>query len=111
MFGYAEGAATASAGDALAAATAVAAADAVPATPSEAQYRPVRLQLGVFKDATTADSVAERFALIGSVALESVRIPGADAVRLRLTELKPGVADEDVTALARELGLDGLVIY
>lgn len=112
MFGYAEAsAAVVPASDALAAATAVASSDAVPATPAEAQYRQVRLQLGVFTDAGAADAVVERFAVLGAILREDVRIPGANAVRLRLTELKPGVGDEDVTALARELGLDGLVLY
>lgn len=112
MFGYAEESASAMpASDALAAATAVASADAVPATPPEAQYRQIRLQLGVFSDESAADAVVERFAVLGAILREDVRIPGADAVRLRLTELKPGVGDEDVTALARELGLDGLVLY
>jgi rare lipoprotein A len=73
--------------------------------------RAIRLRLGTFTDLAAAQAVAESFALLGAVDEAEVRVPGADATRLTLTHLKPGVARSDVLALARELGLDGLALY
>jgi rare lipoprotein A len=109
LFGYAE------AGDningAIAAATAMANSapelQAWAATVDEDQ-RKLKLQLGVFKDPSAAQQVVEAFALLGAVDEEEVRIPGAEAIRLTLVKLKPGVSRNDVMALARELGLNDL---
>lgn len=73
--------------------------------------RAIRLELGVFADAARADDVAEQFAVLAAVDEEAVRIPGADATRLTLTHLKPGVARNDVMQLAKNLGLADLVLY
>ena len=73
--------------------------------------RAIKLELGVFADATRADDVALQFAMLGAVDEDAVRIPGADATRLTLTHLKPGVARDDVMSLARQLGLKDLVLY
>lgn len=73
--------------------------------------RAIRLELGVFADAVRADDVAQQFAFLGAVDEEAVRIPGADATRLTLTHLKPGVARDDVILLAKNLGLTDLVLY
>ena len=73
--------------------------------------RAIKLELGVFADAARADDVALQFAMLGAVDEDAVRIPGADATRLTLTHLKPGVARDDVMSLARQLGLKDLVLY
>ena len=73
--------------------------------------RAIRLELGVFTDPGAAEDVALRFAFLGAVDQEAVRVPGRDATRLMLTHLKPGVARDDVMVLARELGLKDLVLY
>ncbi len=73
--------------------------------------RAIKLELGVFADAAQADDVALQFAMLGAVDEDAVRIPGADATRLTLTHLKPGVARDDVMSLARQLGLKDLVLY
>jgi rare lipoprotein A len=73
--------------------------------------RAIKLELGVFADAARADDVALQFAMLGAVNEDQVRIPGADATRLTLTHLKPGVARDDVMSLARQLGLKDLVLY
>ena len=75
------------------------------------EKRTIRLELGVFSDPAEADAVAQSFAVIGAVDEESVRVPGADATRLVLTHLKPGVVRADVMARAEELGLNALVLY
>ena len=109
LFGYAD--TSASIDGAIAAATAMANGEpelqAWAATVDDDQRR-LKLQLGVFKDAAAAEQVVLAFALLGAVDEEQVRIPGADATRLTLTKLKPGVARSDVMALARELGLNDL---
>lgn len=109
LFGYAE--TDASIDGAIAAATAMANSDpklmAWAATVDEDQ-RKLKLQLGVFRDPATAQYVVESFALLGAVDEEQVRIPGADATRLTLVKLKPGVSRNDVMAMARELGLNDL---
>lgn len=105
LFGYAE--AGAPVDGAIAAATAMANAD--PALHASAVDQPLpEVQLGVFKDAATAQSVVESFALLGIVDEQQVRIPGAHATLLTLIRLKPGVTGNDVLALARELGLNDL---
>ena len=73
--------------------------------------RKIKLELGIFVDPARADDVAEHFALLGAVDEQAVRIPGADATRLTLIHLKPGVVRDDVMALAGELGLNDLVLY
>ena len=73
--------------------------------------RAIKLELGVFSDAAQADDVALQFAMLGAVDEDQVRVPGADATRLTLTHLKPGVARDDVMSLARQLGLKDLVLY
>lgn len=74
----------------------------------DADAREIRLQLGLFNDSRAATDVAIAFARLGAV-------DEADAVGggtlLTLTYLKPGVAREDVLALARELGLTGVILY
>ncbi len=110
LFGYAESSNETIDG-AIAAATAMANGapelQAWAATVDEDQRR-LKLQLGVFKDPAAAQQVVQSFALLGAVDEEQVRIPGADATRLTLTKLKPGVSRNDVMALARELGLNDL---
>ncbi|WP_417308804.1 septal ring lytic transglycosylase RlpA family protein [Devosia sp.] len=73
--------------------------------------RDIRLELGVFADADRAEDVVLAFAMLGAVDEDAVRLPGADATRLTLTHLKPGVSRNDVMLRARELGLTGLVLY
>lgn len=73
--------------------------------------RAIKLQLGIFTDSAKAYDVALAFAMLGAVDEEAVRVPGADATRLVLTHLKPGVARDDAMVLARELGLKDLVLY
>jgi rare lipoprotein A len=73
--------------------------------------RAINLQLGIFTDAGAADEIALRFAMLGAVDEEAVRVPGADAMRLTLTHLKPGVSRDDAMVLANELGLKDLVLY
>lgn len=115
LFGYAEsGKATADINSAHAAVNAMATrADALePWRASvDADKRAIKLELGIFRDPSTAQDVALRFAFLGAVTEEPVRVPGADATRLTLTYLKPGVARDDVMVLARELGLKDLVLY
>ncbi|MBN9308918.1 septal ring lytic transglycosylase RlpA family protein [Devosia sp.] len=115
LFGYAESpAASEDMNSAFAAATAMAtraeALDPWLASVDE-DRRAIRLELGVFTDPRTAEDVALRFAFLGAVDEQAVRVPGADATRLTLTRLKPGVARDDVMVLARELGLKDLVLY
>lgn len=109
LFGYAE--TDASIDGAIAAATAMANSNpdlmAWAATVDEDQRR-LTLQLGVFKRPEQAQQVVEAFALVGIVDEAQVRIPGADATRLTLVKLKPGVSRNDVMAIARELGLNDL---
>jgi rare lipoprotein A len=115
LFGYAEsGEATADINSAHAAVNAMATrADALEpwvATVDE-DKRAIKLELGVFTDPAAAEEIALRFAFLGAVDQDAVRVPGADATRLTLTHLKPGVARNDVMMLAQELGLKDLVLY
>jgi rare lipoprotein A len=73
--------------------------------------RAINLQLGVFADPAGAERVAEQFAMLGAVDQQDVTAGGKPAKRLMLTHLKPGVARSDVLAMARQLGLDDLVLY
>lgn len=73
--------------------------------------RAIKLELGVFKDAQRADEVAQAFAVLAAVDEQTVQIGGRTATRLSLSRLKPGVARADVLDLARELGLDDIVLY
>ncbi len=73
--------------------------------------RKIKLQLGIFVDAESAGDITRAFAMLGAVDEEPVRIAAGDATRLTLTHLKPGVARDDVMALARELGLTDIVLY
>lgn len=115
MFGYADtGAADQAINGAHAAANAMATRSTTlqpwVATVDE-DKRAIKLELGIFADAAKADDVALQFAMLGAVDEDAVRIPGADATRLTLTHLKPGVARDDVMLLAKELGLTSLVLY
>lgn len=115
MFGYADSAAAdaeITAAHAAVNAMATRSTDLQPWVASvDEDARAIKLELGIFTDATTADEIALRFAMLGAVTEEAVRIPGTDAIRLTLTHLKPGVARDDAMVLARELGLKDLVLY
>jgi rare lipoprotein A len=73
--------------------------------------RRIRLELGTFGDPITALTVADSFARLGAVDEAGVDTGAGPATRLTLTHLKPGVARADVLAMARQLGLTGLVLY
>ena len=73
--------------------------------------RAIDLRLGLFTSADRSDKVASAFAMLGAVSVTPVRIAAGDATELRLTHLRPGVARDDVVSLARELGLNDLVLY
>jgi len=114
MFSYADGAdprqdeqALNSAHDA---ALAMASGSAPPSVPDEGS-RAIRLGLGVFGDSDEALEIATTFARLGAVDEESVTAGGEAATRLTLTQLKPGVARQDALDLARELGLNDIVLY
>src|SRR5690606_24405474 len=77
----------------------------------DADARSITLSLGIFADQNNASALAERFAVIGAVDEESVTVNGRAATRLTLTHLKPGVARVDALDLARELGLNDIVLY
>ena len=113
LFSYANGAG-ASASDALGAADAMASrANALQQWVSVTgeDELSVKLQLGVFTDTDGAVAIAERFAVLGAVDEELIEAHGRRATRLTLVHLKPGVARTDVLALARELGLNSLILY
>lgn len=71
----------------------------------------IDLTLGVFSNPEGAARVATEFAYLGAVDEMPVKVGGKDATRLTLTHLKPGVARTDVLDLARELGLNDIVLY
>lgn len=73
--------------------------------------RDIKLQLGVFRDEREAVRTAEAFAMLGAVDEAMVEIGGDPAVALTLSHLKPGVARTDALALARELGLNDIILY
>ena len=73
--------------------------------------RDIKLGLGVFADQSNAIALSEQFALLGAVDEEAVTINGRSATRLTLTHLKPGVAKVDALDLARQLGLNDIILY
>lgn len=73
--------------------------------------RAIKLQIGIFADPEQSLEVEERFAYLGAVQEQSVTANGRNATRLMLTQLKPGVARDDVLNLARELGLHDIILY
>ncbi|HTN60978.1 MAG TPA: septal ring lytic transglycosylase RlpA family protein [Devosia sp.] len=73
--------------------------------------RDIKLGLGIFADQRNAVELAERFAFLGAVDEEAVKVNGRPATRLTLTHLKPGVARTDALDLARELGLNDIILY
>lgn len=77
----------------------------------DADARDIKLALGVFTDQANAVALAEQFALLGAVDEEPVTVNGRDATRLVLTHLKPGVTRVDALDLARQLGLNDIVLY
>lgn len=77
----------------------------------DADNRAIKLGLGAYADPANAAHLAQEFALLGSVKEEAMSIDGRSATQLTLTYLKPGVAKEDVLALARELGLADIIQY
>ncbi|WP_052732083.1 septal ring lytic transglycosylase RlpA family protein [Devosia geojensis] len=76
----------------------------------DADTRAVSIPLGIFANPNGAVLVAREFAVLGAVDEEQVEAGGAPATRLTLTRLKPGVAGEDVLALARQLGLGDVTL-
>lgn len=116
MFSYADNAqqADAAIGSAHAAANAMATGNAdlaAWAATVDADNRQVQIGLGIYADPTNAARLAQEFALLGSVAEDPVTADGRAAARLTLTYLKPGVGPDDVSGLARELGLNDIVLY
>ena len=77
---------------------------------AEGRGEEINLGLGVFAQDQAID-VATAFARLGAVDEEEVLADAGTATRLTLTRLKPGVARDDVVALVRELGLNGVVLY
>ena len=76
----------------------------------DADNRQVHIALGIYADPANAVRLAQEFALLGSVAEEPVTANGRAATQLTLTYLKPGVGPQDVSGLARELGLGDIVL-
>ncbi|ODT80297.1 MAG: hypothetical protein ABS76_16525 [Pelagibacterium sp. SCN 64-44] len=116
LFSYADTAqqADAAIGSAHAAANAMASGNAELAewaASVDADQRQVRIGLGVYADRDNAARLAQEFALLGAVAEEPVNANGRAATQLTLTYLKPGVVRQDVSNLARELGLNDIVLY
>lgn len=72
----------------------------------DADFRTIKLSLGIFADQANAIALSERFAVLGAVEEQAVTVGGRAATRLTLTWLKPGVSRIDVLDLARELGLN-----
>jgi rare lipoprotein A len=108
LFGYAEAGEGATGAAAAASAMATGATPKLELEPNGVRPRPLNLQLGVFKNADELRRVADSFAVLGAVDAAEVQVRGADATRLTLIRLKPGVTENDVMALARELGLNDL---
>ncbi|ODT69802.1 MAG: hypothetical protein ABS75_15285 [Pelagibacterium sp. SCN 63-23] len=77
----------------------------------DADSRAVRIGLGIYADPANAARLAQEFALIGAVSEASVTVGGKAATQLTLTQLKPGVAQQDALDLARELGLRDIILY
>lgn len=116
LFSYADTAqqADAAIGSAHAAANAMASGNAdlaAWAASVDADARKVNIGLGVYADPANAERLVQEFALLGAVTEDAVSSNGRAATRLTLTYLKPGVGQEDVSSLARELGLGDIVHY
>ncbi|WIY54364.1 septal ring lytic transglycosylase RlpA family protein [Devosia sp. YIM 151766] len=77
----------------------------------DADNRRVAIGLGVYAEPGNAARLAQEFALLGAVSEEAVTSNGRAATRLTLTYLKPGVIEQDALDLARELGLNDIVLY
>lgn len=111
VFGYAEtpaASASADSGNALSAAEALAGGTIAGIGGSDsATPGIVPIDLGTYLDPARAEAIGERFAFLGAVE----RVDTAAGTSLTLGRLKPGVAREDVTALARELGFTSFVLY
>jgi rare lipoprotein A len=73
--------------------------------------RDIKLGLGIFSDQANAIALAEQFAILGAVDEEQVTVNGRAATRLTLTHLKAGVSRVDALDMARELGLNDIVVY
>lgn len=76
----------------------------------DADARDIRLGLGIFSNQDNAIALSEQFAVLGAVDEEQVTVNGRAATRLTLTHLKPGVTRLDALDLARQLGLDDIVV-
>jgi rare lipoprotein A len=112
LFGYAEPGAAAGGSPALEAADVLAGQAGLAGWAAADDGNPrIRLGIGDFTDGEAAEGIAERFAMLGAVDEDDVTVDGQPATRLTLTFLKPGVARADVLAMARELGLNSLVLY
>jgi rare lipoprotein A len=70
--------------------------------------RRVDIDLGIFSDPARADEVARAFALIAAVEVETVRTEDNEAIRLRLSWLKPGATRADIINLAGNLSLEDI---
>lgn len=77
----------------------------------DADARKISIGLGVFSDYANAIAVSQQFALLGAVREDAVMVGGKPATSLTFTELKPGAAKVDVLNMARDLGLDDIVLY
>lgn len=77
----------------------------------DADSREIRLGLGVYADENNAIALSEQFAVLGAVDEEPVNVGNRPATRLTLTHLKPGVEPQDALDLARELGLNDIIVY
>ena len=73
--------------------------------------REIKLGLGVFSDQNNAIALSEQFALLGAVDEDPATVNGRTATRLTLTHLKPGVSKVDALDLARQLGLNDIILY
>jgi rare lipoprotein A len=116
LFSYADTAeqADAAIGSAHAAANAMAVGNAdlsAWAASIDADARKVNIGLGIYVDPANAARLAQEFALLGAVTEDGITANGRAATRLTLTYLKPGVGQDDVAQLARELGLNDIVLY
>lgn len=73
---------------------------------------PVAMELGTYADPATARSIAMQFAVLGAVdEAAATTDDGTAGTALSLSYLKPGVTQQDVADLARELGLKDTVLY
>ncbi|MGV8830649.1 MAG: septal ring lytic transglycosylase RlpA family protein [Devosia sp.] len=73
--------------------------------------RNIKLGLGVFADHDNAIALSEQFAMLGAVDEDPVTVNGKAATRLTLTHLKPGVTRVDALDMARQLGLNDIILY